>query len=144
MAGDKRITVQAWIRAPLDRVWDAYVSPEDITKWNFANDDWHCPSAQVDLRVGGAFSSRMESRDGRSGFDFAGRYLDVRRHSRIEYEMDDGRGADVGFRAEGDGTEVTVRFDPDSVYTPERQAEGWQAILDNFRKHVEGSRGAKP
>lgn len=89
-------------------------------KWNFASDDWHCPKAYVDLRIGGTFSSRMESRDGRAGFDFSGRYSAVLKHQRIEYEMGDGRGADVRFRTGGDGTDVTVRFDPDSDYPPAR------------------------
>lgn len=140
---DERITVRTRIRAPVARVWDAYTTPEDITKWNFAGDDWHCPSAHVDLRVGGTFSSRMESKDGKAGFDFSGRYRDVRRHSRIEYEMDDGRGVTVLFRPRKDSTDVEVAFDPDKVYSREIQAEGWGAILENFRKHVEGSRAAK-
>ncbi|HOX12422.1 MAG TPA: SRPBCC domain-containing protein [Spirochaetia bacterium] len=140
---DERITVRTRIRAPVARVWDAYTTPEDITKWNFASDDWHCPSAHVDLRVGGTFSSRMESKDGKAGFDFAGRYLDVRRHSRIEYEMGDGRGVTVEFRPRTDSTDVEVAFDSDGVYSRERQAEGWGAILENFRKHVEGSGEAK-
>lgn len=48
------------------------MSPEDIKAWNAAAGDWHATRASVDLRQGGAFSSRMEARDGSEGFDFAG------------------------------------------------------------------------
>jgi Activator of Hsp90 ATPase homolog 1-like protein len=44
----------------------------DIKRWNAASDDWHTTNATVDLRVGGAFSSRMEAKDGSMGFDFTG------------------------------------------------------------------------
>jgi uncharacterized protein YndB with AHSA1/START domain len=40
-------------------------------------DDWHTTVATVDLREGGAFSSRMEAKDGSSGFDFEGIYSKV-------------------------------------------------------------------
>ncbi len=143
MAAGGKITVKTKVGASLDEVWDAYVNPDDITKWNFASDDWHCPSAAVDLREGGTFTSRMESRDGRAGFDFSGRYSAVVKHRRIEYEMEDGRRVEVLFRGREDGVVVEVTFDAETVYSPEKQEEGWRAILDNFRRYVEGSRAAK-
>ena len=66
------ITVETVVHAPLARVGQACTTPEEIVRWNAASDDWHTPRASVDLRVGGQFSSRMEARDGRMGFDFAG------------------------------------------------------------------------
>ena len=54
-----KITVETVVQAPLALVWKAYTSPEDIVRWNAASDDWHTTKASVDLRVGGAFSSRM-------------------------------------------------------------------------------------
>lgn len=142
MVAGGKITVKTKVGASLDEVWDAYVNPEDITRWNFASEDWHCPSASVDLRVGGIFTSRMESRDGRAGFDFSGRYSAVVKHRRIEYEMEDGRRVEVLFRGRDAGVEVEVTFDAENVYSPEKQEEGWRAILDNFRRYVEGSRAA--
>jgi uncharacterized protein YndB with AHSA1/START domain len=43
----------------------------------------------VDLRVGGAFSSRMEAKDGSIGFDFAGTYTKVVEHKLIESSFGD-------------------------------------------------------
>ena len=139
-----KITVKAQIRAFEDEVWDAYVKPDDIIKWNFASDDWHCPSAAVDLREGGTFTSRMESKDGRAGFDFSGRYLEIRRPEKIEYEMEDGRRVEVLFRGREGVTEVSVTFDAEDSHSPERQKEGWQAILNNFRRYVESKISSAP
>jgi uncharacterized protein YndB with AHSA1/START domain len=67
-----QITVETRIQAPISKVWAAYTTPDDIVQWNAASDDWHTTKASVDLREGGAFSSRMEAKDGSFGFDFAG------------------------------------------------------------------------
>ncbi len=66
-----KITVEKHVAAPVDLVWRAYTTPEDIKRWNAASDDWHTTAAAVDLREGGVFSSRMEAKDGSMGFDFA-------------------------------------------------------------------------
>ena len=131
-----QISVQVLVSAPIDQVWDAYTSPEDIVQWNFASDDWHTPSATVDLRVGGKFVSRMEARDGSEGFDFEGTYTKIIEQRLIEYSFGD-RIATVRFEVKADGVQVSVEFDAENENTEERQRAGWQAILDNFAKHVE-------
>ncbi|MFZ1815754.1 MAG: SRPBCC family protein [Rhizobiaceae bacterium] len=132
-----KITVETVVRAPLEKVWSAYTTPEDIVKWNAASDDWHTTAAAVDLREGGAFSSRMEAKDGSFGFDFAGNYTNIIPHKLIEYDFGD-RHAAVDFHASAEGVTVRVTFDPESEHPIEMQRGGWQAILDNFRRHVEG------
>ena len=82
-----KINVETIVRAPLEKVWQAYTTPEDITQWNAASDDWHTTTAAVDLRVGGAFSSRMEAKDGTMGFDFAGTYTKIVPHELIEFSF---------------------------------------------------------
>jgi uncharacterized protein YndB with AHSA1/START domain len=72
-----KIVVETLIHAPIEEVWSAYTTPEDIKQWNAASDDWHTTQSTVDLRVGGGFSSRMEAKDGSFGFDFAGTYTKV-------------------------------------------------------------------
>lgn len=133
----ERITVETTVAAPLSKVWHAYVTPEDIVAWNAASDDWHTTRAEVDLREGGAFSSRMEAKDGSMGFDFAGTYMKIEPEKLIEYEFG-GRMAQVEFIPDAGGVTVRVSFDSDGVYDAEQQREGWQAILDNFARHVEG------
>ena len=131
-----KITVEKTIKAPVSKVWAAYTTPEDIKIWNAASDDWHTTKASVDLRDGGAFSSRMEAKDGSFGFDFAGTYTKIIPHKLIEYTFGD-RAGTVEFIA--NGTEVTVRssFDAEKENPVEMQRQGWQAILNNFAKYVE-------
>jgi uncharacterized protein YndB with AHSA1/START domain len=131
-----KITVETNVSAPIERVWQAYTTPEDIVQWNAASDDWHTTNSSVDLRAGGAFSSRMEARDGSVGFDFAGTYTNVVPNRLIEYSLGD-REASVEFTEKPEGVSVRVSFDAESTYPIEQQQAGWQAILDNFARHVE-------
>lgn len=131
-----KITVQTNVAAPIETVWRAYTTPEDIKQWNAASDDWHTTAATVDLRVGGAFSSRMEAKDGSEGFDFAGTYTKLVEHELIEYAFGD-RTAQVEFTPGPQGVEVRVTFDSEETHPVEVQRDGWQAILDNFARYVE-------
>ena len=130
-----QISVEVLVDAPINQVWGAYTSPEDIVQWNFASDDWHTPSATVDLRVGGKFVSRMEARDGSEGFDFEGTYTKIIEQRLIEYSFGD-RIATVRFEEKADGIQVSVEFDAENENTEQDQRAGWQAILNNFAKHV--------
>jgi uncharacterized protein YndB with AHSA1/START domain len=134
-----RITVETHVRAPITDVWRAYTTPADIVQWNAASDDWHTTRAAVDLRVGGAFSSRMEAKDGSMGFDFAGTYTQVVPNALIEYSFGD-RTCVVEFEPTTTGTTVRVAFDAEEENSVDMQRGGWQAILDNFVRHVEGKR----
>ncbi len=133
------ITVQATINAPVEKVWKFWTGPEHIVNWNNASDDWHTPRAENDLRAGGRFLSRMEARDGSSGFDFAGKYSTVEHYRQIEYVLDDGRNVQVIFIPRGNVTTVTEAFEAEQTNTTEMQEAGWQAILDNFKKYTEAS-----
>ncbi|MBK8259658.1 MAG: SRPBCC family protein [Polyangiaceae bacterium] len=130
-----KIVVEAVVIAPIAEVWRAYTSPEDIQQWNAASDNWHTTRASVDLRVGGAFSSRMEAKDGSVGFDFEGTYTNVQPERLLEYSFGD-RTAQVEFDGEASGVRVRVTFDSESTHPVELQKQGWQAILDNFKKQV--------
>lgn len=136
-----QITVETNVGAPIAEVWRAYTTPEDICAWNAASDDWHTTRASVDLREGGAFSSRMEAKDGSMGFDFAGTYTKVVSHELIEYAFGD-RMARVAFEQTPAGLRVRVTFDADTTYPEEQQRNGWQAILDRFARYVETTRPA--
>lgn len=131
-----KITVLTVVAAPIAEVWRAYNAPEGIKLWNSASPDWHTTAAAVDLRVGGKFSSRMEAKDGSSGFDFAGEYVKVVPHKLLEYTFGD-RVGKVEFAEGPAGVTVTVTFDGESSNSEAQQRSGWQAILDNFGRHVE-------
>jgi uncharacterized protein YndB with AHSA1/START domain len=136
-----KITVETKIAAPIEEVWRAWNTPDDIKQWNSASDDWHTTKSAVDLRVGGAFSSRMEAKDGSMGFDFAGTYTKVIEHELIESVFGD-RVLLVEFMAGQGGVTVRETFDAESTHSIEQQRHGWQSILNSFKKHVESKRRA--
>lgn len=131
-----KITIETTVAAPVEEVWRAWTTPDDIKQWNAASDDWHTTASSVDLRVGGAFSSRMEAKDGSFGFDFAGTYSKVVPHRLIEMEFG-GRTAVVEFLPKEAGVVVRETFDAEESHSIEQQRQGWQAILNRFARHVE-------
>jgi uncharacterized protein YndB with AHSA1/START domain len=136
-----KITVETTVSAPIAEVWRAYTSPEDIKQWNAASDDWHTTAASVDLREGGNFSSRMEAKDGSMGFDFAGTYTRVVTNQLLEYAFGE-RKASVSFQEGAGGVTVRVSFDAEATHSEDMQRGGWQAILSNFKRHVEAKASA--
>jgi uncharacterized protein YndB with AHSA1/START domain len=132
-----KITVEATVNAPVEKVWEVWTKPDHIVKWNHASDDWHSPWAKSDFREGGAFSARMEAKDGSMGFDFGGVYDKIETNRFIEYTMGDGRKVATTFSKEGNATKVVETFDAESTHPLELQKNGWQAILDNFKKYAE-------
>lgn len=131
-----RITVQAIIAADKLKVWEYYTNPEHITKWNFASDDWCCPSASNDLTIGGRYIARMEAKDGSFGFDFDATYVEIKEGEMFTYVFWE-RYATVTFTDHQGITEVSITFDPETENPVELQQQGWQAILDNFKQYTE-------
>jgi uncharacterized protein YndB with AHSA1/START domain len=137
MSDLKKVTIEATVNAPAGKVWALFKGPEHIVKWNNASSDWHTTKSTNDLRVGGAFSSRMEAKDGSEGFDFEGTYDEVVPQALIAYTMTDGRKVRVTFEEKGGQTHITETLDTEAEHTPEQQRDGWQAILNSFKEYAE-------
>lgn len=131
------IEITSRIAIRVETVWNAYNSVEDIMQWNHASDDWHCTNSINDLRIGGKFINRMEAKDGSFGFDFEGVYTELIPFKKIAYTMADGRKAEVNFESHKNYTDILVRFEAELENPVDMQRDGWQAILNNFKKYVE-------
>lgn len=138
-----KITIEATVAAPIDAVWKAWTTPAQITQWNAASEDWCCPTAVNDLRVGGTFRNRMEARDGSMGFDFEGRYTRIVEHELLEYTLEDERVVRVEFVPGSGGVTVRETFDAENELAAEQQSQGWQAILNRFASHVAAEQGVR-
>ena len=149
---NQQITVETTVAASVEEVWNAYTTPDDIMQWNFANDDWCCSRAEVDLRAGGKQDARMEAKDGSMGFDFEGTYEEIEPHKSLLLVLDDGRKSrllvlDDGrksrttFTGSSRKTHVATTFDAEPQNPIEMQRDGWQAILNNFTTYVESKPG---
>jgi uncharacterized protein YndB with AHSA1/START domain len=132
-----KITVETFVQAPKDTVWKLWTTPEDIVQWNYASDDWHTRGAKIDLRAGGEFLYRMEAKDGSFGFDFGGIFNSVKQKESLAYTLGDGRKVEINFTGNGSITKITETFDAESQNPIEIQRDGWQAILNNFKKYAE-------
>ncbi|MGH2642801.1 MAG: SRPBCC family protein [Chitinophagaceae bacterium] len=131
------ITVETDIKAPVEKVWRYWAEPKHIMAWNNASDHWHTPYTENNLRKGGKFLSRMEAKDGSSGFDFSGVYNEVKEHALIAYTIDDGRKVYITFSEQGNKTHISESFEAESTHPVDMQKSGWQAILNNFKKYTE-------
>lgn len=132
-----QITVEATVKAPVEKTWSLWTTPEHITQWNNASDDWFTPRAESELEAGGKFLYRMEAKDGSFAFDFAGVYDEVKPNELITYTIGDGRKVKVTFTSDGADTKVAEIFEAESQNPIEMQQTGWQAILDNFKRYAE-------
>jgi uncharacterized protein YndB with AHSA1/START domain len=139
-----KIAVETKVAAPVADVWRAWTTPDDITQWNTASPDWHCPAASLDLRAGGAFSYRMAAKDGSMAFDFSGTFTKVVPQSLIEFSLGDDRVVSVEFVPRGTDVVVRETFEAESAHAAEMQRQGWQAILDNFAQHVASKSRGRP
>lgn len=135
----EKITVEALISAQPQKIWRFWTQPDHIIQWNFANDNWHCPKASNDLRVGGRLCYRMEAKDGSFGFDFEGVYSEIIDQEKITYTLPDGRISTTTFDNLGDHTKLTTIFDAEQENSIDMQRDGWQAIINNFKHYVEAN-----
>ncbi len=132
-----KISIETEVKATLAQVWDAWVTSTDITRWNFAIDEWCCPSAELNLEVGGAFKYRMAAKDGSMAFDFEGTFIKITPQNAIHFALGDNRVVTVEFIETASGVRVVETFDAEDEHSAEMQKQGWQSILNNFKKHVE-------
>lgn len=79
----------------------------------------------------------MEAKDGSFGFYFSGTYDEVKLYEVISYTIGDGRKVKITFIGEGKKTRIIETFDPEKANSIDMQQQGWQAILDNFKKYIE-------
>lgn len=133
----KTITVETIVKAPLSKVWEYWNNASHITHWAFASDDWEAPRATNDLQVGGQLVVTMAAKDKSESFDLTGTYSAIEEYKLIEWDMSDGRHVKVEFTETPEGVQIKETFDAETENTEELQRSGWQAILDNFKKHTE-------
>ena len=134
---DNAITITATVNAPIEKVWESWTAPSHIERWAFASDDWMASNAENDIRIGGKFKTTMSAKDKSSSFDFGGVYTGVKENNLIEYDMDDNRHVKIEFEKTPDGVKVVQTFDPEDENPLEMQRDGWQEILNNFKKYTE-------
>ncbi len=134
------LIVTATINSPIEKVWDYFTSPDCIVDWNFAHESWECPSAENNLEIGGEFFYKMAAKDQSVSFVFHGTYTKIIPLHKIEYHIEDGRKVEVIFnKIDENTTEIFERFEPEHINPLEMQEQGWQSILNEFKKFCESN-----
>ena len=86
------IVIETQIKSSIETVWNCFTTPEHVMGWNFATEDWCCPSAESDFVVGGKFCYNMAAKDGSMSFDYWGIFRQIQPCHSIEYSL----GEDLG------------------------------------------------
>ena len=137
MESPAKIIVSITTTITLEKAWEVWTNPEHIVNWNFASDDWCAPRASNDLKIGGAFSYRMEAKDGSFGFDLNGTYTNVKPLELIEYSLEDDRKVSILFESKDNQTHIIQTFEAENQNPLEMQQFGWQAIMNHYKLYAE-------
>ena len=129
-----RITLEASSKSSASVLWERLTQPELVKTWNYASDDWHCPLATNDLKIGGEFHYEMAAKDGSMAFDFWGTYDTIEKDKLLAFTLGDGRKVTVDLLDKPWGCLVVERFEPEQENNLNLQRQGWQAILNNLVK----------
>lgn len=77
------LTTTRQINAPVEKVFNAWLSPDTLKRFMLPGEDMHVPKAEVDAKVGGRFAIVMAS--GKDEIPHAGTYLTIDPHSKIVF-----------------------------------------------------------
>lgn len=125
------------VEKPLHVVWQRWITPEDIMQWNIPFDNWCCPEVENNIENGGRFFFRMETKDGKEGFDHKGNYEEVIPMQYIRYIQDDGRISIIEFQQIDNNTIVRERFEPEKLVPDGIQQSFCQSVLQRFKMYTE-------
>lgn len=138
------IIIERDINAPIERVFDALITPEDLMQWSHAGDGWQTPYAEVDPVVGGKIKIAYADPEGNVVFDFEAVIEEIERPNKYYYRLgipelikDDDRIVNVDLHEVDGGTHLKMEFDIEHLNDKELQRNGWTQHIDNLQKLLE-------
>ena len=138
MTLDLALKVTRTIPAPPERVFDAWLTPEIMTRFLHGHPDHSVTSADSDPKVGGAF--RVLMNNGEKDLPHWGEYRIIDRPKRLEFTWNSAHASPdsivtLDFRPVDGGTELTLTHDrfPDEG-TRDAHEKGWTCILEQLER----------
>jgi uncharacterized protein YndB with AHSA1/START domain len=147
-AGEPAIlVVRRTIRAPREKVFAAWTEARHLIAWWGPNAAVNCPSAEVDLRVGGRYRIANRFPDGRLLW-IVGEFEVIEPPSRLVFSWKLGDEAaraervSVEFESRGAATEVIVTHERIAdAATRAGHEQGWRGCLDGLARYAESRAG---
>lgn len=133
------LIVRRTIRATPDRLFEAWTSPEQLVKW-WGPKGVKCPTAEVDLRVGGRYRLANETPTGDTVW-ISGEFERITRPNELVYTWaiepasQPAERVTVRFEGKDDQTEVIVVHERiASEAARDEHRRGWEGCLDGLRE----------
>jgi uncharacterized protein YndB with AHSA1/START domain len=124
------------LAAPPERVFDAWLDPDNVGRWLFATPDGESVRCEIDARIGGKF--RIDERRGDAVAEHFGEYVELDRPRRLAFTFATSFAPEavtrvtVEIERDGDGSRVTLVHEGVWADYEERTREGWTKILDGL------------
>jgi uncharacterized protein YndB with AHSA1/START domain len=138
-----KLVVRRTIRAPREKVFAAWTEARHLIAWWGPTPDVTCPSAEVDLRVGGRYRIANRFPDGRLLW-IAGEFEVIEPPVRLVFSWQlesHATGTErvtVDFEARGASTEVIVTHERIAdAATRAGHEQGWMGCLDGLARYAE-------
>ncbi|MDO8757393.1 MAG: SRPBCC family protein [Elusimicrobiota bacterium] len=134
------VVVNKTIFAPPQRVYDAWLIPQNASKWLFATPTGHMIRAETDPRVGGEYHF-TDRRDGHD-VDHTGKYVELLPGKRLIFtfkvpaQSSDETTVCVELKGEGKGTRLTLTHQGVAPEYAAPTAEGWSKMLQGLAKEA--------
>lgn len=77
------VQITRTFNAPREALWKAWTEPESIKQW-WAPNNFTCPNAKTDLRIGGKYLNAMQGPDGKKIWS-GGTFMEITKPSRLSY-----------------------------------------------------------
>jgi|SRR5665213_1333550 len=136
------LVVRRRINSTPEKLFDAWTQPEFLVHW-WGPEGVVCPTAEVDLRVGGAYRLANRFPDGTVVW-IAGLFEEIDRPRRLMYtwklESQEGpvERVTVCFEVHGTATEVVITHERISNEAARKSHErGWVGCLDSLVRYIE-------
>lgn len=140
----KTIIIERVIKAPIRRVFNAFIKPDDLVQWHNAGEGWTTPYAEVDPRVGGKIKIGYAGPDGKVEFDFTARITELDSPDRIAYRLGmeevisgDDRMVTINLIETELGTKVALELEIEEINDIELQRQGWTAHVYHLQALLE-------
>ena len=137
------LTVTRLIKAPRAKVFKAWTVPRELRKW-WGPEGYTCPSAEVDLRVGGRYRLGFQGEEG-APFHVGGVYREIVRPAKLvfswRWESSEPDGEEtlvtVHFRDAVGGTEIEIIHEMfETAKSRNSHKQGWTSCFVKLEKHL--------